>query len=316
MWGRPAVEVSTVVIATERHSTTSGGTWGLREGDEIAPGRTALQHLGTSRTHDVYVAFDDDLLGVVAAKVLRRDRVGDDDARAALEREGRLLSSLQHPALPRCFDGATEGERPHLALELIEGPRLSTLIRRQGSLGPEQILPLALQLSSAVHYLHRRGLVHLDVKPKNVVMAPSPKLIDLSIATTRERALGLQGPIGTDAYMAPEQCGVPGWGAIGPAADVWGIGVTLYEAASGQLPFGRSHRGGSSTERFPQLAGRHAPLPRDVPANLAAAIDAALEPRSQDRPTAAEIAGSLGTDFERLPRRLLLGKARVSWRRR
>lgn len=305
------------MVRTMEHTKGApAGTWQFQEGDEIAPGRTALQHLGTSRTHDVYLAFDDDLLSVVAAKVLRLDRLDDDVARSKLATEGDLLASLQHPAIPRCFDVATEAERPHLALELIEGPRLSTLIRRQGQLGPEQILPLALQLSAAVHYLHRRDLLHLDVKPKNVVMSPSPKLIDLSVATSHDRAATLRGPIGTDAYMAPEQCGVEGRGPIGPAADVWGIGATLYEASSGRKPFTPGRSNGSVWDRFPQLTERPAPLPRDVPSDLATVLMSALEPRPEDRPSAAEVAGALGMDFQRLPRRLLLGKARVSWRRR
>jgi len=299
-----------------RRRTTSGGSWGFVEGDEIVPGRIALQHLGTSRTYDVYAAFDEHLLAVVAVKLIRRDRLGDAAVRSSLAREGELLRSIQHPAIPRCFD-AVDGDRPHLAMELIEGPRLSTLIRRQRSLGPEQILPLALQACAAVHFLHSQQLVHLDVKPKNVVMAPSPMLIDLSIANTVERAATLRGPIGTDAYMAPEQCGVYGHGAIGPAADVWGIGITLYEAATGKLPFGARRPGVRMDDRFRQLAGRPmTPLPRDVPADLATAVGAALAPSPDDRPTAAEFASSLGADFDGLPDRVRLGTARVSWRRR
>jgi serine/threonine protein kinase len=303
------------MLLRERRPTAIG-TWGFEEGDEIAPGLTALRLLGTSRTHDVYLAFDRTRLTVVVAKLIRRDRLDDAGARSALAREGRLLASLHHPALPRCFEDSTDGERPHLRLELVEGPRLSTLIRRQGLLGPEQLLPVAQQLCAAVHYLHGHGLVHLDVKPKNVVMAPSPKLIDLSVATSVERARTLRGPIGTDAYMAPEQCGVEGRGEIGPPADVWGIGATLYEAATGSLPFGRGSADGVASERFPQLIGTPPPLPREVPSGVAGAVMAALAPRPQDRPTAAEVASSIDEDFERLPRRLLLGRARVSWGRR
>lgn len=290
------------------------GSWALREGDEIEPGLTVLEHLGTSRTNDVYLAFDETLLSVVAVKMARRDRDAEDGA-GTLVREGRLLTSLQHPAIPRCF-AIGEGARPHLVLEFIEGPRLSTLIRRQGRLGPEHVLPLALQLGAAAHYLSTRGLVHLDIKPKNVVMSPSPKLIDLSVAMPIDRAMELRRPVGTDAYMAPEQCGVPGMGPIGPHTDVWGLGVTLYQATSGTLPFERGDADGIGEVRFPQLVGTPRPLPRDVPPDLAEVVLASLAHRGHDRPTAADIASALGDDFRRLPRRLLLGKARVSWGRR
>lgn len=160
------------------------GTWDLAEGEELAPGRYAVRRLGVSNVHEVYVAWDESLLGLVAAKVLRRDRLEDRDALKALAGEAVLLGSLQHPSLPRCFDARMDAERPHLALELIEGPRVSTVIRRQRVLALEQVVPLALQICSVLHYLAGKGLVHLDIKPKNVIMAPPPRVIDLSIART------------------------------------------------------------------------------------------------------------------------------------
>ena len=88
--------------------------------------------------------------------------------------------------------------------------------------------------------MERRGFVHLDVKPDNIIMGIPPRLIDLCIARSLERAGRTRGPIGTDAYMAPEQCGADGWKAtIGAPADVWGLGATLYHAASGRRPFPR-----------------------------------------------------------------------------
>src|ERR671914_292309 len=83
----------------------------------------------------------------------------------------------------RSFGAQLGGERPHLVLEHIEGPRLSTLMRRYG-MSLEQLLPLALNLCSVLHYLAHAGVVHLDVKPSNVIMGGEPRLIDLSIART------------------------------------------------------------------------------------------------------------------------------------
>jgi serine/threonine protein kinase len=287
------------------------GTWGFVEGDQIVAGRFALERLGTSRAFEVYTAYDEALMSVVALKLIRRDRVDDAALRNALRREGELLRELAHPALPRCFD-VVGGEVPHLALEHVDGPRLSTLIRRQRRLGPEQLLPLGLRLCAAIHYLHGRGLVHLDVKPSNVIVAPSPMLIDLSIATGSTTAATLRRPVGTDAYLAPEQSGEPGWGPIGPAADVWGIGATLFHAAAGRTAFAGDTTG--PNRRFPQVGDGCLEVPRDVSPAIADVLVAALSRRQQDRPTVSEVADAVGGAMAALPRRVRLGTARVRWR--
>ena len=87
-------------------------------------------------------------------------------------------------------------------LEHLDGPRLSTLARRYRVI-VEQLLPLALELCSALHYMHGKGLLHLDVKPRNVVMSGRPRLIDLSVAAPVDAVTSFTRPVGTDAYMAP-----------------------------------------------------------------------------------------------------------------
>jgi serine/threonine protein kinase len=281
---------------------------GLREGEEIAPGRTVVRHLGGGLRYEAWLTWDDHLRALVVAKVVRADRVGDGDAVDGLAGETAHLQRLAHPMLLRSFGAVLEGPRPHLVLEFIEGPRLSTLIRRYGVI-LEQLLPLALNLCSVLHYLGREGVVHLDVKPGNVVMAGDPRLIDLSIARRTEELAGMRSPPGTDGYMAPEQCERERFGELGPPADVWGLGVTLYEALARRRPFP------DDGERWPQL--RHAPEP--PPEKLSPAvmepIMACLAWAPADRPTAAQLGDALEPLVDALPAPRM-GRFRPAPRRR
>jgi serine/threonine protein kinase len=289
--------------------------WGFAETDEVVPGRHALKLLGGGRRYEAYLVWDDHLFTTTVAKLLRPGWVGDERAQEELAREATALRSLQHPVLPRCFDVVLDGDRPHLLLEFLEGPRLSTLLRTHGQLAVEQTLPLALQLCSALHYMHAEQMLHLDVKPKNVIMSAPPRLIDLSIARSPEEATSTTGPLGTDAYMAPEQCGTD-TGPIGPPADVWGLGVTVYESITGRLPFPRGDRTASGPARFPQLVDDPAPMPKDIPAAIAGPVLDCLRRRPADRPTIAALAGTLQVLADALPRRPRLGMLRPRPRRR
>jgi eukaryotic-like serine/threonine-protein kinase len=124
------------------------------------------------------------------------------------------------------------------------------------------------------------------------------------VARTVDEARRLRRPIGTDGYMAPEQCEAAR-GPIGPPADVFGLSATLWHAVSGHRPFPR--RG---AERFPQLTRDPEPLPRRVPGELASLLRAGLDRDAASRPTAAELAAGLEPLVAALPHRLVLGRAR------
>jgi serine/threonine protein kinase len=269
-------------------------SWQLSDGDAIVPGRRALRLLGGGRRHEAYLAWDERLHALVVAKVLRPGAAEDADARAALAAESELLDALAHPLLLRSFGAVLDGWRPHLVLEHIEGPRLSTLIRRYG-LSIEQLLPLGLEIVRLLRYLGAEGVVHLDVKPSNIIMDGRPRLIDLSVARRRDQLATLTAPVGTDPYMAPEQCEVARFGQLGPAADVWGLGATLYEALAGAPPFPQDG------ERFPQLRRGAAPLPRRVPAPLAALVRECLAQDPGERPSLPGLEDALQAVVERLP---------------
>jgi serine/threonine protein kinase len=271
-------------------------SWGFREGEEIGAGRHAVRLLGGGRRYEAWLAWDDRLRSLVVAKVVRPDQVADGDGLAALEHEARLLARLAHPLLVRCFGVDPRPPHPHLVLEFLEGPRLSTLVRRYGVI-LEQALPLALNLCSALHYLSREQVVHLDVKPRNIIMAGDPRLIDLSVARAVSELGSLRAPVGTDAYMAPEQCEPSSFGLIGPASDIWGLGVTLHETLTRELPYPRP----SEADPFPQLTHEPRSLAEVMPAALAELVMACLERSPAARPTAAELGDALEPLLVRLP---------------
>jgi serine/threonine protein kinase len=285
--------------------------WEFAEGDEIAPRLAAVRLLGGGERYETYLAWDEHLLSLVAVKVVRPHLVEDEHSLRGLAAEAALVERLRHPVIVRGFGAVLDGPRPHLVLEHLEGPRLSRVIRKQRALEPEQLLPLGLQLCSALHYLEEEGVVHLDVKPTNVILGAPARLIDLSIARTDQELEDVDHRIGTDAYMAPEQCDPGRLGPITSAADVWGMGATLFHAAAGERPFPEGIREGSREERFPQLREAPGPLPKTVSPEVAAVIEACLAFEPEQRPTAADVAEALEPLVDGLPRRPVLRRFRI-----
>jgi eukaryotic-like serine/threonine-protein kinase len=286
-------------------------SWGLAEGAEIAPGRSVLQAIGGGHRYEVYLVWDEKLFSIMVAKVLRPDLAESKSALRGLQREADALGRLAHPVLLRGFGAALEGPYPHVLVEHLEGPTLRRLIRRGGPLPPEQALPLALHVSAALHYLHGEGMVHLDVKPDNIVMGIPPRLIDLSLARTIESARRITDYIGTNAYMPPEQCAPGQAGVIGPASDVWGIGATLFHAVTGRRPFPKPASTAEDApleERFPQLTMQPREPGPKVAWALAEAIMPTLRADPGERPSAAEFASSLQPLVAALPAKLVLGR--------
>ncbi|MBA2528454.1 MAG: serine/threonine protein kinase [Euzebyales bacterium] len=270
---------------------------------------TALKLLGGGHRYEAYLAHDVRLLTPVVVKIVRPSRVTDRGALEGLAEEFDALRACNHPSICRGFDAVLDGTRPHIVLEHVEGPRLSTLIRKFGRLDLDQLVALGVQVAAALHYLHGRDVVHLDVKPSNIIMAGPPRLIDLSVACSVDAAARLRKPVGTDAYMAPEQAAPTEGPRVGPAADVWGIGATLHEAVTGQPPFPRPADG---DDPYPQRSVPPRPLGRTVPASVAEPISACLDPDPDSRPTAQELVEAY-EPMVALPRRIVLGRVRPRW---
>jgi serine/threonine protein kinase len=269
---------------------------------DLPPGLLGLRELGGGLHHEVWLAYDEERLAPVVVKILRPELVGDADAVAGTRREIEVLASLAHPSIVRLYDYDDTAERPYLVMEHVDGPTLSALVSRDGPVQLHQLLPLALELAGSIHHLHVRGLVHLDVKPSNVMMGAPAKLIDLSLALDLETAASLDQPVGSDQYMPPEQCDPGAHGPIGPASDVWSIGAALYRAAAGHHAWRSSEPG-----RWPQLSTPPAPMPDFVPRPVRDLVLDCLAFDPADRPGTTELVARVEPMIDALPAARLAG---------
>lgn len=269
-------------------------SWHLREGDEITPELTAMRLLGGGSAYEAYLAHDEITLAPVVVKVLRPDQVDDASSLRGLAREVETIARANHPVVVRGLRHVLDGDRPHVVLENIDGPRLSSLLRRHGTLSEQQYLPLAIDVASALHFLRHVDLCHLDIKPSNVIMGAPARLIDLSVARDVASAAALTSQIGTDFYMAPEQAAPGEAGVPGFASDVWGLGATLFHAVAGYRPFDEGDPDSNDLGvRFPQLVDEPYTLPDGVPDDVAKVLYATLAFRPEDRPEPREVADAL-----------------------
>lgn len=176
----------------------------------------------------------------VALKVLRLDRGDLARRERRLLEEGRIMSRLEHPRVLRCLGVGRDGPWTFLVLPWIDGEPLSAALER-GPLERGRALDVGFQLLEALEYLHRRGVVHQDVKPENVLVdrRGACTLCDFGLASSVmgalvARARGTRRVAGSASYRAPEQAD-PG-AEVGPAADIYGFAVTFHRALTGRLP--------------------------------------------------------------------------------
>lgn len=255
--------------------------------------------LSRARTYEVWDAWDPARACRVVVKALRADRRDDERAAARLLAEGELLESLRHPHIVGAYE-TVPVTPPVVVMETLGGATLSHIIDEEPPLGAAEIAQLGLHLVAAVVYLHRRGLLHLDLKPSNAIAEQGrARLIDLGLAAPPGR---ISPGLGTWSYLAPEQ--VEG-ARVGAAADVWGLGATMFDCACGFPPFddpaiegaeaGAPSRSEGWPGRYPQLERRARPVAEIRPTRpaLDELIAACLDPLPARRPGLAELAAAL-----------------------
>jgi eukaryotic-like serine/threonine-protein kinase len=268
---------------------------------ELILGRFRIeQRIGSGGFGTVYRAWDERLERPVAVKAIEAEADG-----PRVTREAQAVARLDHRNIARLYELDGDESHAYLVSELIDGPTLRALGRR-GELSDSLIASVGADCASALSHAHRNGVVHRDVKPENVLVAPGgeAKLVDFGIARiTGERTLTRTGDVlGTLGYMAPEQAEGQ---RPGPAADVYSLALTLYEGLCGEHP--RIGEGPAATARaidedVPPLGD----VRPDLPEHLTDAIDASLDPDPELRPLASEMEAALASheselDGSRLP---------------
>ncbi len=209
----------------------------ITPGTVIANRYTVGDRLGSGGMADVYLAHDAELGRNVALKVLHR-RFSDDPGFVDRFRlEAQSAAGLQHPNVVSVFDRGDWDGTSWIAMEYLQGTTLKEVIRQSAPLDPARATRIALQVSQAVAFAHRAGVIHRDIKPQNVMIGPDERATVTDFGIARAGAAGVTEAgsiLGTAHYISPEQA--QGHDA-GPQADVYSIGIVLYEMLTGRVPF-------------------------------------------------------------------------------
>lgn len=199
--------------------------------------------IGEGGMAHVYLAADAERGRDVALKVLKRELQASTDICARFEQEARAMGRIQHPNVVQVFDTPTDEGMTGIAMELLDGGSLRDLLKvgskRHRKMGIGALTRFALETANGLGAAHAAGIVHRDIKPSNLLLDRSGrvKVADFGVVLALERATWLTGlgrPIGTPAYMSPEQCKGD---RVGASSDIYSLGVTLFELATGDLPF-------------------------------------------------------------------------------
>jgi len=279
----------------------------MEAGAGVLSGRyETAERLGSGGMSNVYKATDRILERTVAVKILAEHLSDDERFVARFRREALAVAKLIHPNIVQVYDTGVDDGRHYIVMEYVEGRSGAQILQRQGPVEPEIAAEIGIQSCAGLDYAHRRGIIHRDVKPGNLMIVGGPvgggemvvKLTDFGIARAIEqtRITQVGSVVGTAAYLAPEQ--VRGEEAT-PATDVYALGVVLYQFLTGRLPYE-----GSSLAELAVRQQNEKPLPPDtynseVPETLGAAVLRALEGDPNRRYASAdELAAGLRLGME------------------
>src|SRR6059058_3075743 len=228
-----------------------------------------VSRLGSGGMADVYLAEDEQLGRKIALKLLHRRFAEDPGFVERFRREAQAAAGLQHPNVVSVYDRGAYDDTYYIAMEYLPGRSLKQLIRDEAPLDPVRAINITLQILKAARFAHRRGVIHRDLKPHNVIVDESDhaKVTNFGIARAGASDMTETGSImGTAQYLSPEQAqGL----AVSPGSDLYAIGIVLYELLTGRVPFDAE-----STVTIALKQVNEAPVP---PSRINAAVTPELE---------------------------------------
>lgn len=261
---------------------------------EFSPGTVVdgryrvLSRLGAGGMADVFLAEDQQLGRQVALKLLHRRFAEDPGFVERFRREAQAAAGLQHPNVVSVYDrGAYDGTY-YIAMEYLPGRSLKQLIRQEAPLDPVRAIDITVQILKAARFAHRRGVIHRDLKPHNVIVDDSDqaKVTDFGIARAGASDMTETGSImGTAQYLSPEQAQGH---AVSPASDLYSIAVVLYEMLTGRVPFDADSAVTIALKHVSETPTAPTFVNPNVPPELEWVVMWALNKNPADRPTDAE----------------------------
>lgn len=266
----------------------------------VLNGRYELQTpLGQGGMATVYRGRDLRLGRPVAIKLLHNYYNNDDEFLQRFQHEALSAAQLSsHPNIVDVYDVGQDGDLNYIVMELIEGHDLKALIEQTGPLPPEQALTIAVQIAEGLDYAHRRGLIHRDVKPQNVLLTPDGqvRIADFGIAKSHLSTAVTQAGMtfGTADYISPEQA--QGMNAT-PQSDVYSLGVVLFEMLTGQLPFTGDTPMAVALQHIQQTPPSVRRFNPSLPPALEAIVGRAMAKDPQRRPASAKAFASELRDY-------------------
>jgi serine/threonine-protein kinase len=270
-------------------------------------GRYRLENvIGRGGMALVYLARDTELGSPVAVKILADNLAADPELRRRFLREAQLAGRLSHPNVVRVLGRGEQAGRPYIVLEHVAGRSVGEELARVGRLPPERVCELGAQAAAGLAAAHEQGLVHRDVKPHNLLLTAHDgvKVADFGIARASDGTQLTQvGTIlGTTAYLAPEQAA--GREAAAPA-DVYGLGVVLYELLTGRPPYEASSVAELVIARGSRDPAPPSELAPGIPPDVDSLVLRCLRPEPELRPTARDVELTLRSERD--------APTRVAW---
>jgi eukaryotic-like serine/threonine-protein kinase len=269
-------------------------------GTRLADRYAIEERVATGGMGTVFVATDERLGRRVAVKVLKEEFADDPRFVERFRREARAAGALSHPNVAGVYDFGEDSDRHFMVMEMAPGRDLAQVLREEGQLSPDRVVRIGTQIAEALGHAHSAGLVHRDIKPANVIIGDKDKVkvTDFGIARAAgDATLTATGSVlGTAHYISPEQAAGD---KIGPATDIYSLGIVLYEMLTGTLPFTGDSALAVAMRHVSDEVPRPSDLNREVPDGLDRVVAKATAKAPEDRyangsDLAAALAASIG----------------------